>query len=348
MTGRSHNANPDDEVEAAAGRWFARRRSGAMTGAEAQAMEAWLRQDSAHRAAFDRIEHVWSSIEYARRFPEILALRERGRSRRAGFSRTTVRWAAAACLAVVVLGAGGYGLSAMGMLEIRGFSDQRYATAVGEKSTFTLPDGSVVTLNTNTVLRTSAARDRRVVYLDRGQAFFRVAKNPDRPFVVHAAGRSVTALGTAFDVRVEGRRFEVTLVEGKVRVETPVPRRKAIGGAVAPTPEVRTAEMLAGDRFIASTDAQWVVASADTTTQTSWLVGRLKFEGEPMGMIAAEFGRYSDQKIVIDDPVLARRPVSGAFKANDTIAFAEALEVAGLARIETETDTMIRLVPPLK
>ncbi|HEX5775876.1 MAG TPA: FecR domain-containing protein [Caulobacteraceae bacterium] len=331
-------------VQEAAGAWFARRRSGAMTPHEARALEAWLAQDTRHLAAFEMIERAWGGVEDARRAPEILALRERARGRRSGLTRAVVSRAAAACLALAVIGAGGYGLKASGVIDLRRFSNQEYATRVGEKTSVTLPDGSVVTLNTDTVLRTRASRERRIVYLDRGQAYFRVAKDAERPFEVHAAGRTVTALGTAFDVRVDGGRFEVTLVEGKVRVSAPV---KPVAAPATPgAPAVRTTEMLAGDQFVATTDREWSVARTDPTRETSWLVGRLKFEGEPLGDVVDEFNRYSQRKVVIDDPALAARPVSGAFRADDQDAFIEALEIAHLAVVQSETDEVVRLARP--
>jgi transmembrane sensor len=334
-----------------AGEWFARRRSGRMTAAEARELERWLDSAVGNRTAMEQIERAWHSIEGARAAPEILALRERARGRRAGLSRPALTRAAAACVAAVVLTAGGFYLTSSGFLDRHRFADQTYATAIGEKTTVTLPDGSVITLNTDSVLRTRASRDERLVYLDRGQAFFRVAKNPDRPFIVSAAGRQVTAIGTAFDVRVDGHRFEVTLVEGKVRVDTPVTTlpdtpRPPTASRAEDTAPVRATELLPGDRMVATLDNQVVVARADTAKQTNWMVGRLKFEGEPMGRVAAEFGRYTTRKIVIDDAALAARPISGTFDADDTEAFADALQIAGLARIESATPGVIKLAPP--
>jgi transmembrane sensor len=330
-------------VQEAAGAWFARRRSGAMTPQEARALEAWLAEDPRHMAAFDMIERAWSGVEHARRAPEILALRERARGRRSGLTRAVVSRGAAAMLALAVIGVGGYGLKASGLIDLRRYSNQEYATRVGEKTAVTLPDGSVVTLNTDTVLRTEPSREKRIVHLDRGQAYFRVARDTERPFEVHAAGRIVTAVGTAFDVRVDRGRFEVTLVEGKVRVSAPVRVATAIQPAA---PAVRTTEMLAGDQFVATTDREWSVMRTDPTRETSWLVGRLKFEGEPLGDVVDEFNRYSQRQVVIDDPALAARRISGAFRADDQDAFIEALEIAHLARVESETDDVVRLGRP--
>ncbi|MGE5564945.1 MAG: FecR family protein [Parcubacteria group bacterium] len=333
-------------VEEAAGAWFARRRSGAMTPAEAKALEAWLAEDPRHLEAFQTIELAWAEVEDFRASPEILALRERARGRRSGVTRAAVSRMAAAFLGLAVIGAGGYGLKASGLIDLHRFSNQQYATRVGEKTSVTLPDGSVVTLNTDTALHTVASRDKRLVYLDRGQAFFRVAHDTEHPFEVHALGRTVTAVGTAFEVRVDRGKFAVTLVEGKVRVSAPVVAAPAKPNAPAPAPVERTTEMLPGDQLVAVNDREWKLDRTDPIKETVWLVGRLKFEGEPLGQVAEEFNRYSTRKLVIADPKLAARPVSGTFRADDQDAFVQALQIAHIARVDSENDEVVQLGRP--
>jgi transmembrane sensor len=333
-------------VEEAAGAWFARRRSGTMTSAEARALEAWLAEDPRHMEAFQTIELAWAEVEDFRSAPEILAIRERARGRRSGVTRAFASRAAAAVLALAVIGLGGYGLKASGWIDLHRFSNQSYATRVGEKTAVTLPDGSVVTLNTDTAIHTVASRDKRLVYLDRGQAFFRVAHDTEHPFEVHALGRTVTAVGTAFDVRVDRGRFEVTLVEGKVRVSAPVPAPAAAPakpGAPPPAPVERTTEMLAGDQLVAVNDKEWTLERTDPIKETVWLVGRLKFEGEPLGQVAEEFNRYSTRKLVIADPKLAAKPISGTFRADDQDAFVQALAIAHIARVDSENGETVLL-----
>src|SRR5690606_27077091 len=111
-------------------------------------------------------------------------------------------------------------------------------------------------------------------YLDKGQAFFRVAKDRRYPFVVSAAGRTVTALGTAFDVRVDSGALKVVLVEGKVRVEsiTPTLLPTTDGAVQAPTPAATQAtEMSAGSQLVAPDDADWRLTRTNVARETSWL-----------------------------------------------------------------------------
>lgn len=333
-----------ETIESAAAGWFALHRSGEVTTQEAAAFASW-QSDPAHRAAYDAVARSWEAVELARTAPEILALRAEARRQPAVQRRTMFTRIAASLVALALVG--GLGLWAgeeSGIARSRGLQTQTYRTGVGERSTFALPDGSVVTLNTDTVLRTRADRERRLLYLDKGQAYFRVAKDRRHPFQVAAAGRVVTAVGTAFDVRVDGRQFEVVLVEGKVKVDN-VPPPAAVG-AQAPA-AVQTTDMIAGDRLVASVETRaWAVAPTDTARETSWLTGWLNFENEPLADVAAEFNRYSPRKIVLADPQLGETPVSGRFEADDVEAFTRALGKYEIARVESAGPDEILLGPP--
>jgi transmembrane sensor len=337
-----------DDLAAA---WFARQRAGDMTPAETAELDAWLDADPEHRAALDALARAWDRAELARHDPEILAWRERALRRQSWFQRFGGRAVAAALMVAVLGGAGTWAVTSTGLLTgYWRFSAQEFHTDHGQRATFTLPDGSKVTLNTDSQLRTRAADGKRHVYLDRGQAFFKVAHDASHPFVVHAAGRTITAIGTAFDVRVEGKKLEVTLVEGKVRVEappvTPLPapaQPKGRRESVEVPPVVQATEMLAGSQLVALDTRGWTVKSADTARETSWLAGRLMFENQTLATVADEFSRYSDQKIVFDDPALADERITGTFRSGDVGTFVRALEKYRVARVESETDDAIRL-----
>jgi transmembrane sensor len=250
----------------------------------------------------------------------------------------------AAAFAAAVVGLGGLGVYLQTMP--KPLVDQSFRTAVGQQATVTLPDGSQLTLNTDTVVRTKADEDRRLVYLDRGQAFFKVAKNPRHPFVVQAAGRTVTALGTAFDVRVDHGELKVVLVEGRVRVQSAKPSAvpPANGAAPTPAPPPMTTDMAAGSQLVAVTDSDWRLTSTNVERETSWLKGQLVFDDQALGAIVEEMNRYSTRKMVIDDD-LAQRRLSGNFTPGDVHGFSQALRAAGLADLREGSDGAIRIVP---
>ncbi len=327
-------------VHEAAADWFARRRRG-LTDTEAAGLAAWLDADPANGRALQDQQTAWRDVEAMRDDPAIMAMRQEAMRPRF----TPPRRLIAASLALAVLGTAAlWGADAF--WPGKHFSNQVYRTGIGQRATVTLPDGSQVILNTDSVVRTRAANGRRLIYLDRGQAYFKVARDAQRPFVVTAGGRTITALGTAFDVRVDdGRTFKVTLVEGKVRVEAKAPAPVSDNDAPAP---MQAIEMTAGAQLRAAPDdaGRWNLTPADVQRETSWTTGKLVFYSAPLTEVVAELNRYSEKKIVLEGGGWTGRPISGAFRAGDVDAFAEGLETYRMAKVEEDGSDLIRLGPP--
>jgi transmembrane sensor len=330
-----------DEIATA---WFARRRSGAMTAEGAAELETWLEADPANRAAFDAVELTWRAADALRAEPEVLSLREAALKARYLPRRGLMGAGLAAAIVAGAVVLSPFALGSLGAL--RALHDQEFRTGVGQQATVKLPDGSVVTLNTDTILRTREAEGRRLLYLDKGQAYFKVARDPSRPFVVAAGGRTVTALGTAFDVRVGPREFKVTLVEGKVRVEAPA---SAVGLALAragapvtPGP-VQATEMTAGSELAATDYRHWNVTTTDVDRETSWLRGQLIFERERLGDVAEELNRYSTKKIVVLDERAAGTPITAAFRPGDIDGFVRAVSDYGFVVVVSDREKVVEL-----
>ena len=321
--------------------WFVRRNAGDLTLEEAAALEAWLAGDPRHGDSLAVVEQAWGAAGPAGETPAVLARREALRRARDTRTRRLAMRALAATLALGVLGGGAVAVRVLS--GPRALVTQDFHTAVGQRATVGLPDGSRVTLNTDTVVRTVASRDRRLVYLDRGQAYFQVAKDAAHPFVVTAAGRTVTALGTAFDVRIDRGALKVTLVEGKVRVEAPV--RVAAAAPVVSRRNVQATEMVAGSELIAPDDETWLLVRTNAVRDTSWTRGQIIFDDRPLSEVVAELNRYSDQKMVVSDPGLAATPISGTFKPGDTHGFLKSLEAYRLARAGGETASRVEVEP---
>jgi transmembrane sensor len=310
-----------------------------MTSEQAADFDAWLAADPEHRAAYDNLEYYWQVADAVRDDPAVLALRDAA-ARTTGWRRlTTFGGAIAAALAVVVFaGTFALGPGAPGYL-MRSLEpgQQTFHTAVGQTQTVMLPDGSAVTLDTDTRIRARIDGHERRIELEKGRAFFRVAHDRSRPFRVLAAGRTVTALGTVFEVRADPRNFEVTLLEGRVRVEAP---------SKLPLAKPQTAELTPGSQLLASEEKRWSVSEADVKRETSWLDGRLAFDNDPLGRVVEEMNRYSDKKIVIRDPAVARAPVLGVFKAGDVEGFVRAVEAYHLASVAHDNDDEVELTAP--
>jgi transmembrane sensor len=336
---------PSELPQRAAARWFARSRSGAMTAHELRELEVWLGHDPANRAAYDHLARLWGGADAARNDPEVMEMRDA-----AARAQRRRRWRAALAVAACVVAVCFVGAGAANWMTAGGNASpalvadgehQEFKTSVGQTATVTLADGSVVTLDTNTVLRTRTTWNRRYAELARGRAFFRVAHQPARPFVVLANGRTVTALGTSFEVSIEPTNVEVTLVSGKVRVEQP--RAPA---SEAPAETRQTTVLRPGTKLVAPNGGAWQVATADVVRETSWVEGLLRFRDQPIGEVAAELNRYSRKQVIIGDPAVASRPIQGAFAQGDIEEFVRAAVAYGLADVAADSSVEVVLVSP--
>jgi transmembrane sensor len=351
------SASPRTAATDEAAAWFARRRSGSWSGADAADFTEWLQADSAHSAAWASYEHLWGSLESARDDPKILAIREEARRKAAALQIFGRLWPIGTLAAASFL---------LGSLIWWAVNDHRImsiqspslthtasgsdtaalirdaSTDIGERSLLVLADGSKVTLNTASAVHADFSGRERRVTLIRGEAFFDVAKDPMRPFIVAAGSRQVIAVGTVFDVRLQEKRLRVTLVEGKVRVVG----TSAPAGLAARALPVSAVTLEAGSALIAQDDGSNSVERLDTARATSWRNGKLIFDGETLAEVVAEMNRYSRETLKIADPALESRKVSGVFEPTAGPAFAKALEAYGIARATQQTATTIMLGAP--
>lgn len=224
-----------------------------------------------------------------------------------------------------------------------------YVTGVGEQASFPLEDGSIVSLNAQSMLRVEFSDEGRNVRLVSGEAMFDVAREPNRPFRVVTDGAMIQAVGTQFNVRYRGADTMVTVVEGVVDVQSTPPPPPS-GGAIAqlPAPDAarpadsHTARLTVGQQ---ARVASGEVAVIDTNVQeaTSWRERRLVFDARPLEDVVSEFNLYNDDQFVISDAVLGDRVISGVFGADDRESFVLFLSAAGLADYEMQADGTIVL-----
>ncbi len=156
-----------------------------------------------------------------------------------------------------------------------------------------------------------------------------VFQDKTRPFVVIAGDRKITALGTAFDVRLERREVRVTLVEGKVAIDQlsdpAVSESASTIESPSAAPVTRT-RLEVGEQFVAPVGGTATVQGANVERITSWREGRLIFEGDRLADALAEMNRYSPTPITLGDPAIGELRVSGVFRTGQPAAFAHALE----------------------
>lgn len=313
-----------------ASQWFTVMTGGDIAPAELNAFRVW-RRDPANAAAFETVKKGWEAAGRLAERPAVVALTDatlakyppKAATGRAGPSRRFV-------LAPVGLGLASVLVAGAVVLAWRNH-EPTYTTQVGGQRLEVLADGTRLRLNTDTKVRVDFRDGQRRVVLERGQAFFDVAHDASRPFIVVADGARVRAIGTRFDVRHDSGAVRVTLVQGRVEV------RGADGSA---------AELAPGEAVVADRRGLSRPASANVSAVASWTTGRLTFSGVPLREAVAEVNRYSDQKVVLEAPEsVAGELISGQFVAGDVANFvAGAKSLYGL-KVLSETSREIRLGP---
>jgi transmembrane sensor len=331
-------APPSESLAETAARWFALRRRKPDCIEEKQFAD-WLEADPAHRQAYDEVSRSWDTAAVAAADPMVVkmrtdALMARPVREQRDYSRL---WGVLATASLVLIAFTGVSLMQPDWLGSTGdiASNQDrivFRTNVGERATATLEDGSTVVLNTSSILEINYSKLRRDVRLIAGQALFKVAHDPARPFIVAAASHEVVAVGTEFEVRLDGEKIQVALLQGRVRVEPIAARR---GTAAADS----VAVMAPGEQLVASA-AGMVVNRADVEELVSWKSGRVRFDNMRLGDAVAEMNRYSRTRILIDDPAAADIRITGAFRVGQSYTFAETIGEAFPVEVEHSGDTI--------
>jgi transmembrane sensor len=333
MTDARAYPKPDGGTDEAAAFWDARLRNPDCAAAERAAFEAWRAGDPANAAAFEKLQQALDALRAAAARPELRAMRDAAlRTRRTPRAAWVTGLAAALLLAISAAWSALPQETKWNVIAALGFSEPQstggqpalaaktFATAIGGRSTITLDDGSRVTLNTQSRIETHFSKTRRDVTLVAGQALFEVAHDATRPFVVTAGDRQVTAIGTAFDVRLEPTGVRVVLVEGRVAVD------ERADGPIAALLGTERRELVAGQEYVSKARAANIVRAADVNEAILWRDGRVAFNDVPLTQAIAEMNRYATGALVVADPSMARLRVNGVFRTGETRAFVNALE----------------------
>jgi transmembrane sensor len=292
-----HAAETARERRRAAIDWWTRLDAGAPSPAERAAFAEWLTRDPDNKAAFDDICCLWGDLAIIREMVPAPA------PARPGLPRPGPKSLAA-------LGALSVALAfSFDELAIRWRA--RALTGTAELRTLLLEDGSRVELGPDTAVATDFGGAERRVALLRGEAYFTVAADPSRPFRVSVPAGAVTALGTAFDIAIQGARTEVTVTQHSV----------VVAGA-GPSVVVEEGAQSAFGPGV-SAIAPYAV---DADQVTAWRRGKLIFDDKPLGEVVAILGRYHRGWTVIVDPAIRGRRVTGVFETRDPAAALRAIE----------------------
>jgi transmembrane sensor len=320
------------EVAAEAAVWVARMHGPERSAQMERECLAWQGRSATHALAFERCTDTWQAASGVT-LRDYAKAADRGRPRNGEAPQPPARMSWVVALVLVVLGGAFVFPWRAGL----------YETAVGEQRVIVLTDGTRMSLNTQTRVHVDMAAERRSVKVDHGEAYFEVAKDSARPFVVEAAGAEVVAVGTAFLVRstpvgsAASDALSVTLVEGRVVVRDPFGSAGGLKDPVMLNPGQRIRLSSVG----ASARASVSPVSLDSPRMDqalAWRRGEVVFDDVALLDALAEMNRYSSRPVVAREAaaVVGLR-VSGVFRTGESQKFARALaKLHGLELIESQ------------
>jgi transmembrane sensor len=289
-----------------AARWFVRLQEPAVDVMAYRQFENWLNEHPQHRDEFEWLQGLWKAADLVPA-ARLRALCEQAPVRSKW--RPMVRYAVAASVLAVAVGVGLFNV-----LNQPSPYTAEFSTALGERRQVSLPDGSVVDLDSRSRIQVRFEKDRRAIELSEGEAMFSVEHDTSRPFVVEAGSGKVTVTGTRFDVRRGSAETRVVVEQGTVKVQghDAVPddfisltaglgTHVDAGGKVAPAYAVNPAEM------------------------TAWRNGKLVFNNASLADVAEQVSRYRDKPLKVGNAAVGNLRLTSVFKSDNTDALLKAL-----------------------
>lgn len=339
MTSEVSTSHPS--VREQATHWFTRMQSGDATPQEHQACKAWRQADPAHEQAYANVAFFWQA---SRHLPEdemrrILAQPDDADAAPApSRPRATHKRSVRRQLAWGLAGAGMLAAFAVVVGPVWKHAPAQYqrtlATHAGERQEAVLPDGSRLTLNVNTRLQVALYEDRREVRLLEGEAFFSVAPDAVRAFVVLADPATVEVTGTRFNVRRDGQQVSVGVESGSVDVSS------------GPWWRAQTRRLTAGQALRSRDDGaldQTVAVSMENLT--AWREGKMVFDDAPLAAVVRELNRYLPQPARLEAPGLNDYRVAGVFNIDEPDALLAALPAIAPVRVLRQKNGQMLILP---
>ncbi len=352
-----HRPSATDRISEQASQWLARLNADDVDAADRAAFRAWVAQDPAHRAAFDALHGTWSDLDALSglamsepgALPDVLLdeIERCGRDA-AGTSsplippsssrRAWLEWLAA----VVILGAViGLWIVVHGAPNVQApqAAAVEYQTEVGDRREVMLADGSVVWLNTDTHLLVALTTGQRSVHLVYGEAYFSVASDSERPFVVTAGEDSITAVGTAFNVYHRKRQTRVTVLEGAVEVSRPA---RAPHDDTPDRQRIRVAQSASLDP-VARQPEIVNLEPIDAVQTAAWRRGKLFFDHVTLAEMIDRIDAYVPARIYIADESIEQFVGGGVVHIDNAASILRAIELSWPVEVRRESPDLIIL-----
>ena len=296
--------------------FVARLYSGELSAEEEKKIYVWCEQSPTHQQEFDAMLVIWDGSSQLYQTPKT-PRKSMGNYWFSGLAASLVCTVLALWFLAVQ--------PSSSLYQVSNERPNQYETAIGEISTIGLPDGSVVTLNTDSAIRIDFTGVQRRLWLVRGEAYFDVAKDPNRVFSINTGEKTIRVIGTKFNVRKSEQTLKISVTEGLVAVQ---PSTRSSTDQI----EFSHAETLlpAGSigAFNGTSEVIAKVTPKEVLSDQQWRKGVFRFDDEPLSKVITEFNRYRQKKITLQSEGLGKLKISGVFKLKDGDSILSALEAA--------------------
>ncbi len=313
-----------DATSRGAGDWIAAMERG-LTQKEEEQLGAWLSGDNKNYDELMELARLWDEMDALERLAQLFPQPPQARPQ--VVSRRVLATAASlvvVCLMFFVLSTSDFSLQTVREVRSAAMS-KSYDTKIGESAEYSLPDGSIITLNTNSGVRADFTASNRVLILERGELHIAVAHDPSRPLSVIVGNKVVQAVGTEFNVEITtDNSIELIVTDGVVMVG--VAEAPGVHGRMGEPLLLRQSSTIvgAGERILVRADDQNAaphdagrVASDEIAVKLSWREGNLIFRGESLEEAVTEVERYTAVEFIFLDEDAKKVRVAGVFKAGD-------------------------------
>lgn len=330
------------DVDAKAREWMSSLYSGEITEQGQAGLRAWLAESPDHRAAFQMLNELWTSLDRVPHVENELveAPRNAANVSKPAAWRTVLQRAANVRIAAMFV-AGIAVIAALATLQIADRADEHhFATQVGEVRALDLTDGSKLVLRPDTAILTSMSSEQRNVAIERGGAYFDVSRDESRPFVVSAGSVGVRVRGTAFDVLKGPSSVTVSVTHGHVTVSDLTDQNRS--GA-------RTVELTGGQQLTVQANGTFdAIVEFDSQRMLGWRDGRFSYLNARLEDIVADVNRYRTEKLIIEDEALEDLRITTMFRIGNVdqmLAGIEATEPVTVVRASSAIRILRREQP---
>lgn len=263
--------------------------------------QQWIENDSRHRQAFEKMSVLWSVCDQLNEShfsiePDIVKQKDKKASALWSWQQLAIA-CSIVCMSILSVYHSVYSKTDSNAVAPVIASTELYQTRRAEHETIRLSDGSVIELGARSAVEVSYTKGYRNISLLQGEAFFTVAKDHYRPFVVTAGERKVRAIGTAFEVNLAAGDMLVQVLEGIVRVASQKTKDTNLGKSLGQ-------RLTQGEAITVSQDGTFgELESTAPEYIASWQHGYLSYQEQALARVISDLNRYSSTVITIDGDI---------------------------------------------